>query len=261
MQYFSYFQHPYEIYFKGKHHYHIDLGVIFTILMMIILTFLLLVQSADLINRKNPKVNQNTIREHSNETLNFMQNNTYFAFDILNIPKAIMSDTSLIELELSQFLLTQKINKEGKEIISSDRKYLDWEFCGENKLRKSEYIKRFNNLNEDLTKNEFYKWICIKDHNLTIGGEFASSFYSEIRFRIKRCDNSTYFRKTNNSYCKSHDELISKLGVPYVEFYYTDYQLDINDFLNPFKPLLRNYFNTADFNLRTKINLLFNKNH
>lgn len=259
MQYFSYFQHPYEIYFKGKNHYHIDLGIIFTALMIIMMSFLILVQSDDLINRKNPKVNQNTIRGESNETLNLMQNNTYFAFDLLNIPKETMSDSSLIEIELSQYILTRTLNKDGKEIIFTDRKYLEWEFCGEDKSRKLEYLKRFNNLNDDLTKNQFDKWVCVKDHNLTIGCEFASNFYSEIRFRIKKCSNLTYFEKTNSN-CKSHQELISKIGVPYVEFYYTDYQLDTKDYSNPYKPFLRNYFNTADFNLRTKINLLFNKN-
>jgi len=95
----------------------------------------------------------------------------------------------------------------------------------------------FNSLNFD-------KVMCFDNTipDIILGGNFNMDYFSNLNVRMRRCVNST----TATTICKSKEEIDNRLLKAAFQFYYFNYDVDLNNYKDPYKLTLSHYFIKTD---------------
>jgi hypothetical protein len=238
--YFDVFGVGYNFLIEGEDKYRTFTGALLTIFYCLIVAALFFGFGIDLYQRKNPKVSLNT--------------------EIVPYSKFVMSN--------SNFTLAYRVeDQDGKifldeSIVYPKVFYISYEMT--NGTWNTNFIevmekKRCHDLPGYEDKEVYFNislqnWYCIDFENRTWGGNWDGNFVYYFQVNIEQCLNST----ENNNNCSS-ENIISEsfinsrsLGNLYYSQMTMSVQPAMNDFSQPLKPYLVNYYSTLNLDLSKK---------
>jgi hypothetical protein len=235
--FFDIFGVGYNFLIDGRDKQKTATGALMTIFYFLIVVGLFFGFGLDLYQRKNPKVSLNK------ETVPYskygMSNSNFtLAYRLEDDDGLIIDNDSIIKKKVIYYsyeLVDGVWNNTILEIIES---------------------KSCHDFSEISKKEEYFNislknWYCIDFENRTWGGNWDGNFIYVFQIIIEQCMNST----ENNNTCSSQEE-ISKSFITHKNsgnLYYSQMSLSVqpalNDFSNPLKPYLVNYYQTLDLNL------------
>ncbi len=129
------------------------------------------------------------------------------------------------QARLVDYYYTQEEDANGKFIRKRTKTPIELIECGNENFNYRDQ--------EEVTKYGINKFMCFKDHNYSLQGDFYSRYFKYIELRLYKCINSTSFNS-----CASNEEIsdyfkIRKFSVAFVNSYF-----DFNDFENPIKTFI-----------------------
>jgi hypothetical protein len=186
-----------------------------------------------LVLKLNPSTVVSTQKEPTAPLKEINKEGMLFAFYILTADFKPLNDLSFVEITGYQYV----INRTETEVFN-DKVPIELTNC-------SNYRSYFNDrgFSNDYVKNGLDDGLCFKfNKNQTIiGGNFILDYFSNLYISVKRCDN-----KVSKVTCRNEQEIQAKLKGSYFELYYLDWNVDPNNYDNPFTRYFTNYFTILD---------------
>lgn len=170
-----------------------------------------------------------------NPLINLTHLNMVYTAYLLSVDFTTMNDPSIFTIEIGQILVQR--DSTGAQNVS----YIPLE-----QLNCTAYYDYYKSrgFETDFVTNSLAEGTCfnITKTPLTIGGNFVGDYSSNILFRVKKCVNST----SNPVVCKPDYEITRMLQGSYFQFYYLNYNVDLNNYDNPFVEYFSRYFILLD---------------
>jgi hypothetical protein len=240
----DYFAQPVQIFFNGEKKYSTVLGGLVSLIIFCITVALIFNSSTNLFNRTNPLTSMtNTFLRYS-PIMNLSDDNHFYAAYLITSDLKVFSDPSYFSIEINQFILER--NDNGSQKVS----FLDIQ-----KKNCSLYFQTFldKSFEKEYNHNSLYMGTCFDQKSIIkpIGGNFASDYFSNIRYQVKLCHNST------NIICKPDQEIREKLRGSFFQFYYFDRNVDPEFFENPFVEYFSKYFILLDPQVSKFVDIYF----
>lgn len=262
------FSSPVQLKFKRQAFFKSVLGGFFTIFLVLATILLSLSIWNELFKRTNPKISNLVIYNEENIDINLYDQNFPIAFYLDSNGKFFDESYFSIDYYIFDRL---KINNE----IVNKRISIGTIDCKDAFEKKSIYENSnflVNNKSSYLDDNNFMNWKCIKNKNFTIKGNYIKNSFTNLYIEVKGCKNSTIQNDQlianqkesenmqNNKICKPQNEIDESIKENKLNVYYLEHSLDLEDFNNPIKSSVNNYFILLDPNLKKSSDLYFKYN-
>jgi hypothetical protein len=229
----DYFGQKVELAFNKERYFKSVIGGIFSIMMYCCCISFIISIGLQLVLKLNPSTVVSTQKESTAPLKEINEEDMLFAFYILTADYEPLNDLSVAEITGYQYVL----NRTETDVFD-DNVPIELTNC-------SEYRSYFNDrgFSDDYTKNGLDSGLCFKfsKDQTIIGGNFILDYFSNLYISVKRCDN-----KVSKVACRSKEEIEAKLKGSYFELYYLDWNVDPNNYDNPFSRYFANYFTILD---------------
>lgn len=240
----DYFATPYELKIYHKNKLSSYLGLILTSITFAIGVAITITQGSDLYKRKKPKVNRNIEFVDKPLSTNLINNEFHFTYRFDGDFVKFL-DKSFFNFQILNYLKISTYDSNGlaKNVIT--RIPLEYELCKENKDHWNRYTKFLpseTNLTDLYNILEFNKHICLKNYNVSIGGNYNSDYFSNVYIEVSRCVNST----TSSIVCKSPNEINGVFTGNNFQLFYINTVVDSNIFEKPLFSYIDSYWVKLD---------------
>lgn len=237
------FAFPFEIKFKGKKFFESWLGVILTIMTIGFCVAIGLSSGSQVIDKIKPRVNVNNLFRNIPENYTLNTNEVPFTFSI-GTPSKVNNfiDPRYYVVTVQHYMNVKFTDTKGTVITNRTRDNLEYELCGNN---PEKYLSRFSvygNFTDALYLDSFDSHLCVKNANITLGGNFKTPFFSNIRLQVQRCVNSTL----NNNHCMPSDVIDKHVQSENLSFNFIHTLPDTNNYTFPYQASYFNYFMKLD---------------
>jgi hypothetical protein len=240
----DYFGLSFKLNFNNETKYKTNFGGFLTVIISILSISLLVTISLDLINRNQPKITTVEKCQQVAPYLGLSNENVLYSIGFIDKNLKTFYDPSYFYFSAVQVIVLRDnvgnvtIRKEIPLNLTNCSQYKDF------------YIK--NGYEDVFNKNNFSQYQCLKSPaGIDIGGEFSTNYFSNIRFLTSKC--------LNKSSCKTLNEIDNILNRGYVEFYYINNNIQIENSSFPFQQFLANYYTSIDPGLSKRAELFFKK--
>lgn len=228
-----------KLLFNSQRKFPSILGGIFTICVIIIVLVSIINLGKEIVYKTEPKLNVMNLFTVNSPLIELNPSSLLFAFQVIDRDYMPFYDESYFTFNLYNFVVNRTLPessmfKNNPLNLINCTEYFDYFANQETSYRKYNFSNNFNsnNLNEAF---------CIENLNAQIGGNFITDYFSNIRFSINRCNNST-----SKVQCKSREEINEKIRGAFFEFYFIDKYIDSADFKDPFIKYFNQYFILLD---------------
>ena len=244
----DFFSRPFYLRYDGVHNIPSEVSLVLSITMLLGGIVYFSFQGRDMFVKQNPKVITNVYYEINPQAITF-HNNLSPVFFIVDTYSNLLFDKSYFEITLNAYSITR-----FNSTITKSKKELNWERCnGTNKERFLQEFNSYGNFTDLLHNNKFDSGICIShENNITLGGNYYLSYFSNFYLEINKCHNSTI-----KTYCKPIEEINKVINGNNFNLYYLDTNIDTNNYDKPFTYFLSNYFMKLDSLLYNKVDIYF----
>ena len=283
----NFFFKPVELVYNRKTVSESYLGLSFTLGMILVCIALVVYEGIDLITRRKFRTYSNEIYHTINPYTVFDSNTIAYSFYV-DIDRNILIDSRVMNIEIGRYSVVKNIES-SKKFISNYTPF-EWEFCGDN-LEK--YLGRFQGFGKRDSINyynylldlKFKDHICIKNDNISIGGDWTENILTSIYVKIHQCKNYTedyfssispnnsntdtesksyinhnYYSQINMSnICKPQETINNIFSDRFFSVFYTDTILDTNNFNYPLSSRISNYYYYLSTSLSKSISLMFSE--
>jgi hypothetical protein len=228
----DYFGQHVQLTFNKKAEMKTVLGGIVSLLMYFACIAFIISIGITLVFKLNPSTTLSTQSQATAPLVDINEEDMIFAFYVLGSDFKILNDPSIASLTAFQ----QVNNRTDASNIINKKIPIELKNC-------SEYLDFYKSrgFEKDFTANGLNNAYCLsKNDTHILGGNFIDSYYSTIQIFLTKCKNGTSVT------CKSEDDIVKRLKQGYFEFYYLDWNVDPNNYDNPFKRYMSNYFLLLD---------------
>ncbi len=240
----DYFGLSFKLNFNNETKYKSNFGGFLTVIISILSISLFVSISLDLINRNQPNVTTVEKCQQVAPYLSLSNENVLYSIGFIDKNLKTFYDPSYFYFSAVQVIVLR--DKVGNVTIRKEIP-LNLTNCSQ---FKDYYIK--NGYEDVFNKNNFSQYQCLKSPaDIDIGGEFSTNYFSNIRFLTSKC--------LNKSSCKTLNEIDNILNRGYVEFYYMNNNIQIENASFPFQQFLANYYISIDPGLSKRAELFFKK--
>jgi hypothetical protein len=251
----DYFSRPFEVRFKDQAYFSTWIGFIFTSITLIFAFVITIKTGRQVFEKTKPVINSKKVNTFLAENYTLSSNEIPFAYSFSGSVEKLM-DPNYYDLKIINYLNTKWTEPSGETKFLESQIKIDYELCGSN---REKHLSIFNsqqqNFTDILDMNYFDQQICLKSGNYTIGGNYISSFFSNILIEISKCSNST----ENNFSCKSSEEISKVTSNEYLSVKYIHSIPQPDNYTSPFQYVLDDYWITLDPNIFQHVDLYFNK--
>ena len=260
IEYTDAFSQKLNLQFQGREYFSTFLGGFMTISIVILSVVLTLDLGNELFLKKKPNTSFNTIIMPSAPKIEIENNNMVFAVSILDKNFQVFDYQNYFDIQL--FLYKKKLNVLNDTFSKEELINLNLTNCSnkqnlfiDSKLNKYSFNDdyKINNLKSAkcLENNYYTKSSDNKLNQLFIEGEVTTQNYSNLKFILKKCNN------TKNSFCKPNNEINNILADSHFAFYFIDKSINPFSFETPFIYFLNAYFTKLDNILYKKVDFYF----
>lgn len=252
-------------------------GGILSLLIYCLIFALIITNGINLLNKYNAKTTATNLHQIKAPLLNITELNSIFVTNFYTSDLIPFLDPTYFDIEISQLIIKADLN--GNINLS---------YVPLDKVNCSMYFDFFkqNKIEKDFTQNNMFQGICFDNHKyneLVLGGKFGTEYFSNIKYTMKKCTNKTTFNEekeiknyknqTNidtsnnvlnnienrkgNIVCKPSEEIEAKIKGGFFEFFYFDYNVDLNNYDTPIYDYLNVYFILLDPNTKKFVDLYF----
>ena len=267
----DYFSSRFEIKIFGKSKYSSLLGFCLTVVILSIGIAVIITQGSDLFYKQKPRVNTNILYQNVPDNYTTSENGFAFAFTLeSNNYEKFFTDKRYYNIDVMNFKREFNLDTSGKIInegisVSS----LEFELCKNN---YDKYSKQFlqhgektgQNFTQIIENSQLSKSICLKDTSIKIGGEYNSGFFSNIFLQITKCKNKTEFeikdlKSKNLDYieCASEKQQNELIDGVFLQFLFTNYVINTNNYTYPFYAIVDHYFLILDPTIFVHVDFYF----
>jgi hypothetical protein len=219
----DYFSRPVQITFDDREKYSTILGKILS-LVIYCLTVALIVNSWNsLLDRVNPKTSTTNTYKVDSPLMNLSELNSIYIVLFQTSDFLAFNDPSYIKFVTNLF-----------EVKRYDNGTSSFNYFPLKQMNCSKYRETFNakGFQKDFDINYLDKGICIdlNSRDIVLGGNFANNYFSNFVFSLKKCVNSSH----SDVICKSQDEIDDKIKGSFLQFFYFDNFVDLNNYSKVF---------------------------
>lgn len=194
---------------------------------------------SDLFKKKSPISSVQSIATSSRPALNFNSLNFGVAFGLTDNENKFYGDKSY-KSYFSIFMAWYYFSSSG-ELMASD--YKELENC-----KESDLVSHGSAFKDLGLKDAF----CPTKSNFTLEGYWDEKATKYVEISVVRCDNETEI-------CKSDEEIYEFFQNKYLNIYFSDNIIDVNNYLQPIKKIYKNRFFLMDSKMSKKITFNFKK--
>ena len=217
----DYFGIQFNFHYKTKEKYRTFTGgLVFLFFLMISFTFVL-INLISLLKKEFMTIISYKMQTHSTSPINFNNYSITHSFGIRCSGKDSGKEYDYFNIIANHVTLTKKNN-----IVNYDKKELNYSFCS-----KKDFYNKFNKSFDDNSLNNLF---CLNDNNITIQGLYTDSIYQYIELTAQ-------FKKTNESDYEENYNLLTMNDCTF-QLYHSDTGVNIENYLNPLQPYLRQEF-------------------
>ena len=221
---------PFSLRYKKSEKYTTFSGILLTLLTFIIVIFIVILYSLDLINRTGFVIMTNFIPIKKKTLFDFSK--TPFMIGFVNWERSYQSlNSSYLSLTFDRNIHNIFINEQGVYEMKRISKSIILQKCDP----KIHYIGN-NNFMYDFDYNKF---LCVlPGQNLSVGGRFGDNIngYDILEIHLNKCENSS----DNLFICKSNAEIDEYIKNSYLEIIYLSQSIEHNNYKNPIVDYVRN---------------------
>ena len=193
---------------------------------------------SDLFAKKSPFSSIQTIATNSRPRIDFQNENMGVAVSLSDDYNVIINDDSIYTWSMVNYY----VNSNG-DIIEEDRKTLG--ICNESDFKT----------HGDAFKNIGLKdAICPTTGNFSVEGYWDEKYTRYLDIKLNKCNNSTSL-----IICKSDEEIFKFFQDKYMNIYFSDNIIDVNNFKNPINQIYKNKFYLMDSKISKKYTFNFKK--
>ena len=220
---------------KSKRQFHFLFSEIISLLINIGCITLFTMQLFDLINRTKPNINFVSLQQSNGPNITLSED-LIIAFGVLDQQYNKLIDPKLFDIH-ANYEVTTIHNGIFSNVITK----LEQTEC--NLTNLPEY--RRHGYEHEFFSNSLDRYYCFKQtvnkDKITLGGNFGSSFYGVMSFRVSRCNN-----QTNNNNCYSNEIINDKIKLAWFEVFFLDHFIDINNFEQPIQTYSNSFYTTIE---------------
>lgn len=253
----DYFSTPYELKIYHKATMSTYLGLILTFIIFVMGVIITITQGKDLYDRTKPKVHRSIIFIDNPQITNLLDGE--FPFSIrYDSNLEILLDKTYFNFKILNYLKTIERNEKNNAQTLINRMELQWEFCKNDAKHWDRFKKHLPNVVNDTYYNElieFNRHLCLKDYNITVGGNYNSDYFSNVYIEISRCQNST----NSDIVCKSSEDINRAFNGVNLNLFYINNIIDSNNYTNPIIPFIDSYWVKLDTGLFYSNDIYFSR--
>jgi hypothetical protein len=231
----DYFSCPVQITFDNREKYSTLLGKFLSVIIYSITLALIINSWSSLFNRVNPKTSTTNFYKVDSPLMNLTELNSIYIALFQTSDFLPFNDPSYVTFETDIF-----------EVKRFDDGSASFSYEPLKQMNCSHYREIFKakGFQKDFDGNFLDQGICIdlKSRDIVMGGNFASNYFSNFVYNIKKCVNST----DSKIVCKSQEEIDKKIKGGFLQFYYFDNFVDLNNYSKVFTENLIHYFIVLD---------------
>ncbi len=222
---------PFSLRYKKSEKYTTFSGILLTLLTFIIVIFIVILYSLDLINRTGFVIMTNFIPIKKKTLFDFSK--TPFMIGFVNWERSYQSlNSSYLSLTFDRNIHNIFINEQGVYEMKRISKSIILQKCDP----KIHYIGN-NNFMYDFDYNKF---LCVlPGQNLSVGGRFGDNIngYDILEIHLNKCENSS---DNNSIICESEENIYNYINNSYLEIIYLTENTEHNNYTNPIVQYVRN---------------------
>jgi len=240
----DYFSQNFNLLFNKRSHYQTSVGAFLTIILIMSGIALVITQGMEFIYKEQPIAAIVTKFDLNTSLLYINRSSLLLAFQIVDKNFVPLNDDSIFTITSRQFINNQTAKNPFQSIP------IKLHNC-------SEAIEDFKvlNLTRYYEKNSMTNAYCMENGTKIVGGEFNTAYFSNLWLEVRFCLNST----TSKTVCKSQEVIDNTFRGAYFEFYYIDSLYVADNFNNPFKKIMKNYFLKLDPEIEKMTEMYFQK--
>jgi hypothetical protein len=245
----DYFSQSIQLNFYNKEKFSTELGGLITLSIFSLIVTLIINTGKELILRKSPKTNHNTLYNRSAPMISMNSDSTsFFSFKFIDKEGKPFYDERYFKYEITLEKEHRHTITDKMVSISEKLKLTD---CSK---MKDEFDNSFYNLTEEYEEHELYDSKCIENKNISIGGPDTNDYIYYIKFQIVKCTNSSVY-----NLCWGQNEIEEKIVSSLVYVYFIDRFIDLEDIFSPFKVYIHYYYNHLEPSLTKSTEMYFKK--
>jgi hypothetical protein len=231
----DYFSSPVQITFNNRKNYSTFLGKIISIIIYSITIALIITSWKSLFNRLNPKTSTTNTYRKSSPLMNLTELKSIYIAAFQTRDFLPFNDPSYLTIETNLFEVRRYENG------SSSFNYIPL-----NQKNCSDFKQIFieKGFQKDYEGNYLDQAICIdlKSQDIVLGGNFASNYFSNFNYNFKKCVNSS----ESNVICKTQEEIDDKIKGSFLQFFYFDNFVDLNNYSEIYEEKFIHYYIVLD---------------
>ena len=217
----DYFGIQFNFHYKTKEKYHTFTGgVVFIIFIMISISFIF-INLVSLIKRENMTIISYKMQTQRTYPINFNNYSLIHSFGIRCSGKDSGKEYDYFNIIANHVTLTKNNN-----VVNYDKTTLSYSYCS-----KKDFYNKYNKIFEDNSLNYLF---CFQNNNITIQGLYTDDIYQYIELTVQ-------MKKTNESDFEDNYNLLTMNDCTF-QLYHIDVGINVENFLNPIQPYLRQEF-------------------
>jgi hypothetical protein len=231
----DYFSCPVQITFNDREKYSTILGKILSIIIYCVTLALIVSSWSSLFNRQNPKTSTTITYKKISPLMNLTELNSIYIALFQTSDFLPFNDPSYLSFETNLFEVKRFENG------SASFSYVPLKTKNCSDYREIFKAKGFE---KDYDGNYLDQGVCIdlKARDIVLGGNFASNYFSNFVYNLKKCVNST----DSNIICKPQEDIDKKIKGGFFQFFYFDNFVDLNNYSKVFTEYLIHYYIVLD---------------